>query len=477
MSKFFGIVALGLLLWLANSERAAAQGENGTRGNSPYTRYGMGTLYGLNQFPVQFSAGALSNTYADGYQMNMQNPAALGSLRYTSFELGGYYQRNVMRESSNSSFGQFVGNDGNISYLSLGFPINRTWERRNAIKRDTTKRERTPIQWGMSFSLSPHSRVAYDVAVTRQLDGIGEVLYNYIGQGTRFRVNWGNGFKYKNFAIGANVGFIFGTVTERSVVDFKDSTYVFAYDEAIVRSSFARGLVFDLGAMHTFRFKGGAPVKGKAAPDYLLRIGASASLGGSLSTSSDKLTERYGTYYGRDTVLNEQEQAGTIKMPLTLGGGISFGRENRWQLGLNYAYTGWAQYSDSQRTGETLENAGLFSFGGEWTPQGENRDSYLKRITYRAGAFYGKDGRVIETANSELLPLQKYGINFGFTFPIETRVKSALSEVVILSFGAAHLGFEFGYLGHPDLIQERYFQLNVGFTINDDKWFKRTKFR
>ena len=222
---------------------------------------------------------------------------------------------------------------------------------------------------------------------------------------------------------------------------------------------------------------GGTPIKGKPAPDYLLRFGASASFGGNLSTSNDLLLERYGTYYSRDTVLNETEQAGTIKMPLTLGGGISFGRENRWQLGVNYAFAGWSQYSDSQRSGEVMENAATVSLGGEWTPQGENKDNYLKRITYRAGAFYGNDGRVVQTASNELLPLTKYGINFGFTLPIETRVKSALSEVFILSFGAAHIGFEFGYLGHPSLIQERYFQANVGFTINDDKWFKRTRFR
>jgi hypothetical protein len=479
--KRFNIFALLLFVGLAYlPQEAQAQGANGTRRNSPYSRYGLGDVYSLNLMPNQMMGGAFSATYGNTHDINLQNPAGLGQLRYTAFELSGYYQRAKLSENGTNGDATFNSNDGNLAYLSLAFPITRTWERRRAkAAKDTTLADKSfPVQWGMSFGLLPHSRVAYDVAVVRSLDNIGEVKYNYVGQGSRFRVNWGNGFRYKNFSLGANVGFVFGTVSDQTIVDFQDSTYNFAFDNKIISSEFARGLLLDLGAQHTFRFKSDKPSKNsnRAKTDLILKIGAVASLGSNLSTNTNRLYMRSGTYYSRDTILNEVEAEGTIKLPLSTNVGIAFGRESRWLIGLNHQYTNWSTFSNSL-TDAKLQNAQLFSIGGEWTPRIESRESYFERITYRAGAYFGQDGRFVENSQSEILPLQKYGINFGFTFPIETRVKSALSEVVILSFGSAHLGFEFGYLGHPDLIREKYFQVNVGFTINDDKWFKRTKFR
>jgi hypothetical protein len=457
----------------------SAQGANGTRRNSPYSRYGMGDMADLSFMPNQMMAGSFSATYGSTHDINLQNPASLGLLRYTSFELSAYYQRANLTENTANSFNKSVSNDGNFSYFSLAFPINRTWEqRRSKIQKDSTSRS-FPIQWGMSFSLLPYSRVGYDVAVTRTLPDIGDVNYNYVGQGSRYRLNWGNGWRHKDFSLGLNVGFVFGAIDDITVVDFKDSTYNFAFDNKSTSSEYARGVVLDVGLQKTFRFKDNrvSSKPKKAKTDWVIKVGAAATLNSQLSTDRNVSFVRSGTFYSRDTVLSSSGQTGTITLPLQTRAGIAFGLENRWLIGFNHQYTNFSTFSNSLNSSAKLKNANLFSLGGEWTPMIESRESYFDRISYRAGLYYGEDGRFIETANNEILALKKYGINFGVTLPIETRVKSALSEIVILSFGAAHFGFEFGYLTHPDLIRERYFQVNVGFTINDDKWFKRTKFR
>lgn len=470
----FRILAFALVL-SAIPNLLLAQGANGTRRNSPYSRYGMGDVSSLNLMPNQMMGGSFSATYGSSHDVNLANPASLGSLRYTSFELSAYYQRAKLEENG----ANFTSNDGNLSYFSLAFPITRTWEQRRVkTPQDSSAQKKIRVQWGMGFALLPYSRVGYDVAVTRSLDNIGEVNYNYVGQGSRFRLNWANGFKYKGFSLGANLGFVFGTTTDQTLVDFQDSSYVYAFDNKVISSEHAKGLVVDLGAQQVFRFKNKKPTTDakKVKTDWLLKVGATATLNSTLKTDLNQQFIRTGTYYSRDTVYNAIEETGTIKLPFQAQFGVAFASENRWQVGLNYKYTAGSAFANSLSDAQ-LVDAQLISLGGEWTPRMESRESYLERITYRVGGYYGQDGRFIENNSGDILALKKYGINFGFTFPIETRVKSALSEVVILSFGSAHVGFELGYLGHPDLIKERYFQVNVGFTINDDKWFKRTKFR
>ena len=465
-----------------------AQNVNETRFNSPYSRYGMGNMWDLNFTSNRMMSGALSATYSSTHTINLLNPAALGGLRYTAFEASGYYQSINLSESNAGGDKKSRSQDGNLSYFYLGFPITRTWEQTKIVDpNDSTKlttTSRFPIQWGMAFSFSPYANVGYDVAVKRNLANIGEVEFNYAGRGARYRLNWGNGFKYKNFSVGANVGVIFGTMFETGRETFKDSAYIatynFAYNNIYSTTESGNGFIFDIGAQQIFRFKAPQPKNPKRAnTDWILKIGAVGSLTTSMNTSIDRVQYRWrenSAIYVRDTIANETEASGSINMPIQTNVGVSFGREGRWIIGLNHKFLNGKSYSNS-RNNNTLLNAHSFAIGGEWTPMAENRDSYFERVTYRAGAHYGKDGRYMLTGNNTIAPLTKYGFSFGFTLPIETRIKSALSEIVVLSFGSAHLGFEAGYLGHTDFIKEKYFQFNVAITINDDGWFKRTKFR
>ncbi|MDH3244528.1 MAG: hypothetical protein OEM26_07930, partial [Saprospiraceae bacterium] len=56
-------------------------------GNSPYSRLGIGDLVS-NEFSHLRSLGGLSAAYSSPFQTNILNPASLGHLSTTSFEIG-----------------------------------------------------------------------------------------------------------------------------------------------------------------------------------------------------------------------------------------------------------------------------------------------------------------------------------------------------------------------------------------------------
>ncbi len=465
-----------LILGLLFPIFAQAQGLNGTRLNSPYTRYGLGDMSSLALPNSQGSAGAFGATLSSdalSFDINLQNPASFSKLKITSFEVGGYYQRANLTENTNNIFTKSVSNDGGFSYLALSFPITRTW----VASRDTAQKK-IKIQWGMGFALLPHSQVGYDVAVTRELPNIGDVQYNYVGQGNRFRLNWANGWSYKNFSAGLNLGYLLGSVTNRSTVYFEDSSYIYAYNEDIVNSQTVRGLLWDVGFMYEKRLKRNpknqtsAYSSGAKFP-FILKIGTYGHSNQQATTFDNQFYRRYGNYYSYDTVVNNAETTGKMRLPAQIGGGVSFGVENWWSLGFNYEQTFWSQYTNIARP-EIMQNAYRAALGFQIRPRPTGNN--LQTSTFRTGVFYGTEGRIIENA-SKIYQLQKYGINFGMNLRLIGKAKTAMNETFVTSIAAANVAFEYGFLGHPDLIRQRYFQVNLSFNLNENNWFIRSRYR
>lgn len=475
----FLTVAFATIAVCSFSEQAQAQGTNGTRLNSPYSRYGLGELYTLEFAPNLAMGGGMAATYSSMFDINLQNPASLGKLRYTSFDAGLQYKTATLTENTSNLFNKSRSNDGGLNYLALAFPINQSW---NARRRDTSAR--IPIQWGMAFSLTPHSQVGYDVAITRNLTNIGEVQYNYIGQGSRLRINWGNGFYYKGFSAGVNIGAVVGKVTERNVATFLDTSQIGGFNEEVVKSQAVKGLLVDIGLQYEHKFKRDSIAKDTSKIKQLgcsrvnywtLKTGVYGNAGSNLNTTESKFYRRYGALYGSDTVLNAADVSGKIMLPFQIGAGIAFGLENKIMVGLNYDYINGSSYQNLYNNTQ-MSNAHRIALGAELTPCFSDRDKYLNRVSYRLGGFYGQDARNVQTASQDYR-LQKYGITFGLGLPIETRIKSANSDVRIYSFGIANLAFEYGFFGNKALIRESYFQVRAGFTFNASGWFVRDKFR
>jgi hypothetical protein len=436
-----------------------------SRGNSPYSRFGFGDLKGSLFTPNASMSGALSSTYRSYWDVNLTNPASLGKLRFTSFQMGIDYQHSELSEKNTGETAQ--ADNGNLSYISLAFPITKSWE----VMRDTLRRG-VPVQWGMAFSLTPYTYVGYDVAITRDVSSVPDVRFNYTGEGAKYRVNWSNGFTFKGISAGANVGLLFGKTINSTSVDFQDSTHALAFDDLLVIDENGVGFIWDVGVQYEYVFKN---KKGLTSPDpdfsidNKLTIGVYAGGVSDIITTSNQQYTRQSSYHGVDTIQNISNVQGKLTMPVKIGGGISFGKELGLMVGATYETELWSMFRRDGVADPNLTNSHRVALGMQIIPDFSDYSSYFNRIRYRAGIHYGLDSRAV-SPDGQRYQLMDYGLSVGAGFPMRPpKAKTIL--------GFVNLGFDVGYLGHPELIGDVYFKVNLGFSLNSSGWFNKSKFR
>lgn len=436
------------------------------RGNSPYSRFGFGDLYSGMLTVNKSMAGSLAPTYRNFWNVNIVNPASFGQLRFAAFQVGVNYEHHALTENSTGLTTQ--ADNGNLNYLSLAFPITKSWE----IMKDTLRRGE-PIQWGMGFSLVPHSTKNYDVAVTRTLPNIPNVKFNYTGNGNRYRINWSNGVSYKGFSAGANIGLLFGQVQESTTINFQDSSYLLGYDEVFRMEQNSVGFAWDVGVQYEYVLKKNDD---KSSNDINTDFKRKITLGAYAGSISNLVTTTNENIYRTrgigeiDSISATTGVKGNITMPIKIGGGISVGSESDWQLGASFESQLWSMYRVNGVADENLNDSWRVAVGGQIIPNFLDYKNYLNRIHYRFGLHYGNDARAILAGDGNRYQLQDYGLSLGAGFPLRPPKSKSLS-------GFVNLGLEFGYQGHPELIGDMYFKVHLGFALNSSGWFNQSKFR
>ena len=149
-----------------------------------------------------------------------------------------------------------------------------------------------------------------------------------------------------------------------------------------------------------------------------------------------------------------------MQIPTTATLGVGYGEDKKWFLGAEYSFQELSSFENELTPASNLEyqNAQTYRLGGYYIPDYTSFTSYMKRLTYRAGAKVSKSGIVVD--NKEI---NDFGITFGLGLPLSSMSRS-LSNI--------NIGFELGKRGtkYGDLVEESYFKVNVGLSLND-KWF------
>ncbi|MCH2022087.1 MAG: hypothetical protein MK207_06355 [Saprospiraceae bacterium] len=464
MKRFFKQFLSPILIMGLNITLVTTSIGQYARGNSPYSRYGLGDLSGSMFTPNSSMGGGLCATYRSFWDVNLTNPASLGKLRYTAFQLGINYEHNEMSEKT----GEYAQADnGNLTYVSLAFPITKSWE----IIRDTLRRG-IPIQWGMGFNLMPYTNVSYDVSVTRKVSSIDSVLFNYTGEGNKYRVNWSNGFTYKGFSLGGNVGLIFGKLSNSTFINFQDSSNKYSYDDQYTVNENGVGFIWDVGVQYEYVFKNKSGISSSNTNysiDNKLAIGAYAGGVSDIVTTSNQYYTRQSLFHGVDTIQNISGVEGSLVMPIKIGGGISFGNEIGLLIGASYETELWDMFRRDNVKDPNLTNSHTIAIGMQIVPDFSDYSGYFNRVRYRLGIHYSLDARAISPKGTRY-QLIDYGLSIGAGFPM----RPPKSKTVL---GFVNLGFDVGYLGHPELINDIYFKVNLGFSLNSSGWFDKSKFR
>lgn len=199
-------------------------------------------------------------------------------------------------------------------------------------------------------------------------------------------------------------------------------------------------------------------------------FGLSYDLKANLNGTSDQYLNRdniSGLAISKDTLATGLST--TIALPSTFRAGISLDKmptqselSRLWTVGLDVSYTKWSQFSD-QLTEVPYQDNYRIALGGEITPHVAST-SYLKRMTYRAGVFYGSvPYQINETTFSDA------GITFGLTMPVGIFTASNPPKTI-------NLGVTLGQRGTlvNNLIKEKYALISLSFNFNN-RWFQRYK--
>lgn len=417
--------------------------------NSPFSRFGLGDLVD-QYYAAQGGMAGLSAAFNDPYHLNILNPASLTQLQATAFEVG-----IDAKYSSLDGGGATEGIwSGNLSYLALGFPlinpINEVLDRKNS-----------DIGLGMAFSLQPYSNVGYNIITSTDDPDVGLVTNYLKGAGGTYRLNWSNGFSYKDVAVGVTLGYQFGKLTNSRLVTF--DSLALAYATEFLDETSISGFVWNVGVQYTYKFmKPGR--NGEPEPTgQQITVGAYGNNSTSFNTSSDRFAERYSlAFAAQDTIFNEVdvEQKGTLPASFTIG--ISYEDRNKLRLGAEFGIQNWSEYTNEAKSEDNLQDTWRVAFGGEYIPNHLSYNNYFERVRYRLGFAYSQDPR---TFNDE--QLTRMGITFGMGFPII--LPRQRTSFVNLSLEAGRLGIE-------DVLTENYIKMTLGFTLNDNTWFFKRKF-
>lgn len=419
--------------------------------NSPYSRYGMGDL-SSRFLAVQSGRGGMTAAYSDPYHLNLANPASFSALKSAALETG-LFAKNSTYDGSNSSLNVW---SGNLAYFALGFTL------KNPIN-EALDRSRSDWRHGMGFSLTPYSQVGYSVATSDTLTDLGIVNSKFEGSGGTYKLAWHEGSRYKNTSFGATLGWVFGRSTYENTTSFVDSfpTFQSNFRDEIATS----GLVWNLGVQHDFVLK--RMENDKTIPKEWITIGATAESNHRLNTTADIIRLRSrgktqtGGYSDADTLAYTLGEKQKLTLPSTFSFGIDYVKADKFRAGAQVMMENWSAYKSEVRP-IALRNTIAVSGGVEIIPDIFSYNRYMKRVRYRAGAYYRQDPRSVSGTD-----LDDVGISLGLGFPLILPRQQT-------SF--INLGIEAGRLGAQSPIEETYVRMTLGFTFNDNSWFFKRRF-
>lgn len=399
--------------------------QNGTI--SPYSYFGIGDDRDKGAVDTQMMGGV--SMYGDSIHINLSNPAAYSKLRLTAYTAGishKEYQLKSWNEEQRTSV-------TNLDYLAIGFPLAKNV--------------------GFGFGIMPYSSVGYSLNSTSN-SANGEVSNFFEGEGGLNRLYASIGFEpIKNLSFGVTANFNFGTLEYQRIQSVEGVQFGTLDD----RESRINGYDFKYALNYN------PTIKDK----YTLYTSVLVNTQGNLTSENTQTLGSFSLVTGNnvevvDVDLDASNLRNTeLKIPTRTTFGLGFGENKKWFLGAEYSFQ---QMGDFENTFLGLDNidygdANTYALGGYWIPDYRSLTGYFNRITYRAGLRYDVTGMTINDKE-----INNFGITFGLGLPLGA------------DFSNLNVGFELGRRGTTDanLIEESYFKVNIGLSLND-RWFQQRK--
>ena len=402
---------------------------------SPYSLGGLGDVT-FRGNAINRMMGGIS-VYADSIHSNINNPASLGELKLTTFSVGLHYRNTrLISDQTNEDVAS-----GSLDYIAVSIPTK---------------------YFSFSFGVMPFSSVGYQLQsldedneynILNRYEGKGGVNKTFISVGAKV-------LKYLN--LGGTINFNFGSISS----DASRQEENIDFGTFLTSNSQIRGIDLQLGAHLKL------PINKTLTLDAF----------GTYSPEHNLTSENEQTYFTRSI---STQNVGTFvevdlasqdldKVDLTIGSkyelGVGFGQDKKWLLGAQYTAINSGNFQNDfiQLNSVSYENGSRLSVGGYFIPNYSSITDYWKRIVFRAGFRQETSGIMINNTS-----LEETGISFGVSLPLG----GYYSAANVAGFSSLNIGFEFGKRGvnTNGLIQENYWSLRVGASLND-LWFIKRKY-
>ena len=404
----------------------AASAQNGE--SSPYSMFGYGSLSDYTS-GAQRAMGGVGYATNNGRQINVKNPASYAHCDSLTFLLDFGLDFTALKMTENGNSGTSFG--GGLDYVTMQFPLSKTV--------------------GGSIGLIPYSSVGYSFGYSfgSSSDGEGD---SRGGSGGINMLYLGLSYMpFKNFSIGANVSYNFGTITH-------DTYAASTVGGASVQSLYERELEIrdwgiQLGAQYTIDLD-----EHNSLTLGFVYIPKKSLRGTALARQYDVQNDATSAI---DTVSNVSMKD-RFSTPASYGGGLAWNFDNRLTVAADFTYQNWADAKyDNLANFENMafDNRWKVAAGASYTPN--VRGNYFQRMTYRVGGHFNHDYIMVRGNN-----VRDYGVSLGFGLPTPS------SKTVI------NIGFEYKHrAAYPaNLISENYFNITVGINFNE-MWFWQNKIK
>jgi hypothetical protein len=252
---------------------------------------------------------------------------------------------------------------------------------------------------------------------------------------------------------------LFGELTNSRLVTFDSLSFTLQTEFSDQFS--ARGWAVDGGLQYAYDFKKTNDAGERVSNGNRIILGLTASPTANFDTESNAYYRRFFGQGVSDTLVYENRAIGSGSLPPQFSFGVSYQKMNQLQLGAEFSRTGWSEYTNSAKP-EQLSNTWRVAAGLEYIPDYASYKNYWARARYRFGFFYGTDSRSLDGEQA----LHR-AITMGVGMPI------VLPRQQVSFMNTA---LELGKFGVPNVLEETYVKLSVGFTLNDNTWFFKRKF-
>ena len=414
MLRYNRYLILGLVLFM----QLSAFAQNNT--NSPYTRFGYGELADRS-FGAGRAMGGLGVGLRSKKQINPMNPAsysAMDSLTFM-FDAGASAQMSWFDDGNSKQHDI----SGNIEYLALQFPLNR--------------------RLAASVGILPYSYVGYKFGSAKTEGGVN-YSETFVGKGGLNDIYVGLAYDvWKNrLSVGANVGYMFGSITHERNLTIAQGHDVYRYQKLR-----AHDIKVDFGLQYVHPF----------SKTENFTLGLTFKPKQTLSAESTDIkrlsgqTEDTGSG-GSDTISNQQ-----FNIPLSLGFGLSYNKTDKLTLGADFQYEKWSSVKFYDKENQ-FKNRTRFALGANYIPNTRSK-SFFSRVQYRGGLHYSNSYQKINNSD-----YKEYGVSVGMGLPL----------VDNRSF--VNISFEYNKVkpSAVSMIDEQYFRFTVNYTFNE-MWFYKMK--